>query len=379
MGIKGLMKLISDNAPAAVKEKEIKAFFGLKIAIDASMALYQFLIAVRSGPDDTNLTNEAGEMTSHLQGMFYRTIRMMDNGVKPVWVFDGKPPDMKGGELVKRREKREKAEADLAAAKEEDNKEDEHKFNRRLVRVTKEHNDDVKKLLRLMGVPVVEASGEAEAQCAALCKAGAVFGTATEDMDALTFGTPKLLRNMSASAARKLPILQIDLKILLEDLDMTMEQFIDVCILCGCDYTNTIRGIGPTRAVDLIRKHKTIEKAIESLDKKKYPMPEDFNFAGARGLFVKPDITPPDDVKLVWKDPDEEGLIQYLVNEKGFQIERVKGGLARMKKARGKSTQKRMESFFGASTSTRKRPPPPTKKGKGSKKKGKPAKKKSRK
>jgi len=290
----------------------------------------------------------------------------------------GKPPDMKGGELVKRREKREKAEADLKAAKEEDNKEEEHKFNRRLVRVTKEHNEDVKKLLRLMGVPVVEASGEAEAQCAWLCKAGKVFATATEDMDALTFGTNRLLRNLSASAARKLPILQIDLKILLEDLDMTMEQFIDVCILCGCDYTNTIRGIGPSRAVELIKKHKTIEKAIESLDKKKYTVPDDFLFAASRKLFVQPDVIPAEEVKLVWKDPDEEGLIQYLVHEKGFQLDRVKSGMERMKKARGKSTQKRMESFFGASTTVRKRPPPPSKKGSKKKKKG-PAKKKSKK
>lgn len=380
MGIKGLMKLISDNAPCAVKEKEIKSYFGLKVAIDASMALYQFLVAIRAGPDDTNLTNEAGEMTSHLSGMFYRTIRMMENGIKPVWVFDGKPPDMKGGELLKRKERREEAEAELKKAQEEENKEDEHKFNRRLVRVSKEHNDDVKALLRLMGVPVVEAPGEAEAQCAALAKADKVFATATEDMDALTFGTPKLLRNLSASAARKLPILQIDLAVLLQDIGLTMEQFIDVCILCGCDYTGTIRGIGSKRALELILKHGNIEKAIESLDKKKYTIPDNFQFKESRALFVKPDIDEAAKVDLKWKDPDEKGLIDFMVNNKGFQIERIQTGIKRIKACRGKGTQKRMESFFGSVGGPRKRVAPPAKgKGKkGSKKKG-PASKKAKK
>lgn len=359
----------------------MKAFFGLKIAVDASMALYQFLVAVRSGPDDQNLTNEDGDVTSHLQGMFYRTIRMMDVGIKPVYVFDGKPPELKGGELEKRKERRAKAQDDLEEAKESENKEDEHKFNRRLVRVTKEHNEDVKKLLRLMGVPVIESPGEAEAQCASMVKTGQVFATATEDMDALTFGTNKLLRNMSASAARKLPIHEIQLSVILEDMGLTMDQFIDVCILCGCDYTCTIRGIGAVRALEMIKKHGNLETALETLDKNKYKIPEDFLYKESRKLFVKPDVLDPDEVKLVWKDPDEEGLIKFMVEEKGFQLDRIQNGLKRMHAARGKGTQKRMESFFGASTVTRKRPPPPTKgsKKKAAKGKGKPAAKKKKK
>lgn len=370
MGIKGLMKLISDNSPGAVKEKDIKALFGLKVAVDASMALYQFLVAVRSGPDDTNLTNEAGDVTSHLQGMFYRTIRMLEAGIKPVYVFDGKPPELKGGELEKRKERREKAEEDLAEAKEGENanKEDEHKFNRRLVRVTKEHNDEVKQLLRLMGVPVVEAPGEAEAQCAVLAKAGKVFATATEDMDALTFGTDKLLRNMSVAASRKLPIHQIQLSTVLEGLGLTMNQFIDVCILCGCDYTCTIRGIGPHRALELVKKYGDMENVLKNLDPKKYNIPEDFLFKESRELFLKPDVTDPEEVNMVWKDADEEGIIKFLVEEKGFQLERIQGGLKRMKAAKGKGNQSRMESFFTiAPPSDKKRPPPPAKGKKGAK------------
>merc|ERR1712002_422801 len=162
MGIKGLMKLIQDEAPAAVKEGEMKNYFGRKIALDASMCLYQFLIAVRQ--DGSQLQNEAGEITSHLNGLFYRTIRMIENGLKPVYVFDGKPPKMKSHELEKRREHREKAQDELEEAKEVGTKDEIDKQERRLVKVTKEHVEEAKKLLTLMGVPYVEALCEAEAQ-----------------------------------------------------------------------------------------------------------------------------------------------------------------------------------------------------------------------
>ncbi len=146
-----------------------------------------------------------------------------------------------------------------------------NKFSRRLVKVLPEHNAEVQRLLALMGVPYVQAAGEAEAQCAALAKAGKVWATATEDMDALTFGSPVLLRHMTFSAARKVPINEFKLDKALEGLELTMDQFIDLCILSGCDYTETIRGIGPGRALQLIKKHGSIEEIIKNLDTKKYP------------------------------------------------------------------------------------------------------------
>ena len=199
MGIHGLMKLLSEECPGCVKEQELENFTGRSIAIDASMAMYQFLIAVRSmgaSGASAQLTNEAGEVTSHIQGMFNRTIRLMSEGIRPVYIFDGKPPQLKGGELAKRLAKRAKAEVDLAAAKDAGETDDIDKFSRRLVKVTRQHNEDCKHLLRLMGVPVIEAPCEAEAQAAELAKHQKVYGVATEDMDALTFKTPKLLRKM---------------------------------------------------------------------------------------------------------------------------------------------------------------------------------------
>lgn len=166
MGILGLTKLISDVCPSAIKESEAKNYFGRKVAIDASMCLYQFLIAVRA--DGAQLTNVDGETTSHLMGMFYRTIRMLENGIKPVYVFDGKPPELKAGELAKRAEKREDAQKSLQKATEEGNEADIDKYTRRLVRVTKEHANETKELLKLMGVPYVEAPCEAEGMCVCL-------------------------------------------------------------------------------------------------------------------------------------------------------------------------------------------------------------------
>jgi flap endonuclease-1 len=234
MGIKGLAQLLETNAPSCIVKHEMNALFGRKVAIDASMSLYQFMVAVRTAGNASDrggmaapaamLMNEDGEVTSHLQGLFYRTIRMMENGVKPCYVFDGTPPKMKADELAKRSERRGEAQEKLEKATEEANVAEIDKANKRLVKVSPEHNAEAKKLLTLMGVPVVQAAGEAEAQCAALAKAGKVYATATEDMDALTFGSPVLLRHMTFSAARKLPIAEFQLDKALSELGITMDQ-----------------------------------------------------------------------------------------------------------------------------------------------------------
>nr|CAH7755605.1 unnamed protein product [Callosobruchus chinensis] len=209
MGILNLSKLLADVAPQAIKESELKNYFGRKVAVDASMCLYQFLIAVRT--EGAQLATADGETTSHLLGTFYRTIRLVENGLKPVYVFDGKPPVLKSGELTKRQEKREEAQKALDKATEAGDAAEMDKFNRRLVKVTKQHAEEAKRLLSLMGIPYIDAPCEAEAQCAAMVKAGKVYATATEDMDALTFGSNVLLRRLTFSEARKMPVQEIHL------------------------------------------------------------------------------------------------------------------------------------------------------------------------
>ncbi|KAF3947676.1 hypothetical protein CMV_026219 [Castanea mollissima] len=346
MGIKGLTKLLADNAPKAMREQKFETYFGRKIAIDASMSIYQFLIVVgRSGTE--MLTNEAGEVTSHLQGMFSRTIRLLEAGMKPVYVFDGKPPDLKKQELAKRYSKRADATEDLEEAKEAGDKEAIEKFSKRTVKVTKQHNDDCKRLLRLMGVPVIEAPSEAEAQCAALCKSGQVYGVASEDMDSLTFGAPRFLRHLMDPSSRKVPVMEFEIAKILEELNLTMDQFIDLCILSGCDYCDSIRGIGGMTALKLIRQHGSIENILENINKERFQIPDDWPYQEARRLFKEPLVcTDEEQLEIKWTAPDEEGLVTFLVNENGFNSDRVTKAIEKIKAAKNKSTQGRLESFF---------------------------------
>lgn len=348
MGIHGLGRVIADNAPKAMRENSIGQYFGRRVAIDASMSIYQFLIAVRS--EGNQLTNEAGETTSHLMGMFYRTIRMMEAGIRPIYVFDGAPPKLKSGELARRLDRRTGAEGQAAEAKEMGNTALLDRMNRRTVKATRQHTEECKRLLRLMGIPVVQAPCEAEAQCAALVRQGHAYAAGSEDMDTLTFGTPILLRHLTFSEARKMPISEIHLTPMLEGLDMDMDRFIDLCILLGCDYCDSIKGIGPTRAVALLRQHGTIEGILAALDPEKYGVPANWPFEDARALFRAPDVLPADDPQLTaglrWEAPDAEAIIQFMCRENGFNEKRIRGGIEKLIKAKGASTQGRLDTFF---------------------------------
>ncbi|KAK7471002.1 Elongation of fatty acids protein 2 [Stygiomarasmius scandens] len=431
MGIKGLTSLIAEHAPNAIKEHDIKTLFGRKVAIDASMSIYQFLIAVRQR-DGEMLTNDAGETTSHLMGFFYRTIRIVENGIKPAYVFDGKPPELKKGVLSKRFARREEAKEEGEEAKEVGTTEDVDRFSRRTVKVTKQHNEECIRLLKLMGIPVVVAPSEAEAQCAELARGGKVYAAGSEDMDTLTFNAPILFRHLTFSEAKKQPISEINLETALKGFDMDMSQFIDLCILLGCDYLEPIKGVGPKSALKLIREHGSLGKVVEHLrakdaekvaaqeaaaaepssseDEKEEPeeedvaqtsdverpdnsdaevdadedgegstakkpkakskgkekdtkkgktkakgkgkakggvsMPEDWPWEDAKKLFEHPDVVPADELELEWKSPDIDGLVNFLVREKGFNEERVRKGAEKLQKNLMAKQQGRLDGFF---------------------------------
>lgn len=335
------------------------------------MSIYSFLIAVRS--DGQQLMNESGETTSHLMGMFYRTLRIVDNGIKPLYVFDGAPPKLKSGELAKRYQRKQEATEGLEEAKETGTAEDVEKFSRRTVRVTREHNAECQKLLKLMGIPYLIAPTEAEAQCAVLARAGKVYAAASEDMDTLCFDSPILLRHLTFSEQRKEPVQEVHLGKVLEGLNMDRKQvhnakdilfsikndaanifsikFVDLCILLGCDYLDPIPKIGPNTALKLIREYGSLEKVVEYIEndkKSKYTLPEDWPYKDARDLFFEPDVRSADDplCNFKWEKPDLDGLVQFLVNEKGFSEDRVRGGAAKLEKNLKSSQQARLEGFF---------------------------------
>jgi len=350
MGIKGLMKFLQECAPKAVKEMPgPESYTGRAIAIDASMCLYQFIIMIRENRSGSyqNLTNEDGEITSHIIGFLTRTIRLMESGIKPVYVFDGKPPELKLEELQARREKREVAKKAMAEAQEAGDGEAVLKAAKQTVKVTKEHNEQTKELLRLMGVPVVDAPSEAEATCAALCSAGKVYASSTEDADCLTFGTTRLIRNLMAAESQKKTIFEVELAVALEQLGVSMDQFIDFCILCGCDYCDTLKVVGPSTAIKLIMQHGSIEKILEEIDAEKTPVPANFRYQIARDLFKECEAVPMEGLNFEWKDPDVEGLKKFLIEGNSFHPDRVDRLLGRLAAAKNRTKQRPLSSFFG--------------------------------
>ncbi|XP_044309294.1 probable flap endonuclease 1 homolog isoform X3 [Varanus komodoensis] len=223
---------------------------GQVVALDASVVICQFCSAM------PKIVNRHGQDISALQGLFYRTLHLLENGIKPVFVFDGKPPDLKQAVLAKRALASgvRKGAADPAAG---DRKQ-------QLLR------HDLETLLRYLGVPSVQAPAEAEATCAALVKSGHAWCTATEDLDALPFGSLRLLRHLNTKSG---DLEEIALPEVLQKLRLTQEQFVDLCILLGCDYCGKIHGVGPKKALKLMQQHGSIERILQLTSRQREPGP----------------------------------------------------------------------------------------------------------
>lgn len=273
MGIKNLLKLIN-MYPDLVEEKEIIEYKNKKIAIDISILLYQVVISVRNTGSD--LTNNKGEVTSHILGLFNKTIKLLENKIIPVYVFDGKPPDLKRKVLDIRRSIRKKAEEKMSLAETEEEK---IKYFKRSVTISKKQLDECRELLDLMGVPYVNAPEEADSQCAWLAEQNLVDAVLTEDMDILTFGSPKIVRNLTSQ--KKKP-LEINLNKIKDKFGWTQNNFIEICVLFGCDYSDHITDINFLKLFHEYQKNKNIHKVLNKLNRKidvnnsikyfKYPM-----------------------------------------------------------------------------------------------------------
>ncbi|CAD26252.1 STRUCTURE-SPECIFIC ENDONUCLEASE OF THE XPG/RAD2 FAMILY [Encephalitozoon cuniculi GB-M1] len=341
MGIKQLSKLLRENSKRGIRERPLVYYSSKKVAIDASMSMYQFLIAVRSG--GATLGNEDSP-TSHLVGFFYRTIRMVELGITPVYVFDGVPPEIKMKELEKRKERRAAADREYREASEVGDKELMEMYDKRKTKVTGVHVDECKRLLGLMGIPFETAPSEAEAYCALLCKKKAVYGVATEDMDALTFGSPVVLRNFNGTQSKRLPVMEHNLPQILEDLSLDHSEFIDLCILLGCDYCSTLKGIGPKKALGLIKKHRSIGNILKNED---LEVPGDWRYSDAQKIFGSlAEIGEIRDFNISWDSIDRNGIVNFLVEEKGFDLERVNKGIDKLINSRKKGTQGRLDCFI---------------------------------
>jgi flap endonuclease-1 len=345
MGVKKLTKVINKNAPNVIQNKKIDEFKGKTVAIDASLMIHQIVIAMRGTGKD--LVNRNGELTSHLYGVFYKNINFLELGIKPLYVFDGKPPSLKNMILEKRKEIKTKAIAKLIDEKLDEI--DKIKQFKKTFSLTKKHIEECKILLDLMGIPHITAPEEADAMCAYLAKKGFVDGVCSEDMDVLTFGAPVLYRNLINYSKKKKPeIAEINLKKVLTGMELTYDQFVGLCILLGCDYCPTIKGIGDVTALKMIKHHGSLENVLEFLndklsnDKKKSKKDNDITFEticfieakkyfkAQIKLIEKENLVNEDDI--VWCKCQEDELIDYMVEKHSFDFIKIKNAVDRVKK-----------------------------------------------
>lgn len=230
MGIKNLLKFLY-NYPNIVKQVDRSELNGKRIAIDISILLYQSVIAIRNTGHD--ITNKNGKIISHIVGLLNKTLILMENNIIPIFVFDGRPPNIKKNILNIRRELKNKA---LVQYDQAESKIDQIKYFKRCVSITKDHMNECRELLTFMGIPFIDAVQEADSELAYLCKNNLVHSVLTEDMDILTFGSPRIIKNILSFNK---PLIEINLNDILNTLKINQEEFIELCILFGCDYCST--------------------------------------------------------------------------------------------------------------------------------------------
>jgi len=324
---------------------------GKSIAIDAYNALYQFLAIIRQ-PDGTPLKDSTGKVTSHLSGLLYRTSNLVELGIKPIYVFDGTPPALKETEIRRRAKVKQAAQVQYERALKEGKIQEARMYAQATSRLKDYMEEDSKKLLELMGIPWVQAPSEGEAQAAHLTKRGDADLCASQDYDSLLFGAPKLVRNVTISGRRRLPSKNISIEVVpeiveldqvLKECGITYEQLVDVGILIGTDYNpDGIEGLGPKTALKMIKEHGTLENALPHLKNAEFPAEPQ----RIREIFLNPNVT--DNYRVEWKEPDIEGVINFICRERDFSEERVRKSLERMqegtKMSKGKTT---LEKWFG--------------------------------
>jgi len=334
------------NLKDIVPKKEI-SFDSLKhkkVAIDAFNSLYQFLASIR-GADGTPLKDSKGRITSHLQGLFSRSLNLMAKGVKIVYVFDGEPPALKGGEIASRISRKEEAGGKYKEAIQEEDVDAMNKYAKQNLRLTEPMLEEAKELVRALGLPCVGAPSEADAQMVWMCKNGDVDYIASTDYDGILLGVLRLVRNLTLSQRRKVPggkyvttfLELIETKEVLSSLELDQDHLIALGMLVGTDYNpGGVRGIGPKKALTLVRKHEDINDIFKEVDIT--------NWKEIYNLFVDPKFSK--EYKLEWNEIDIDKIKDLLVKRHEFNEERVDNLIAKYKDECKDHDQKGLSEFF---------------------------------
>jgi len=337
-----------DLKPLVVREKtNLESFASKVIAIDAYNAIYQFLAIIR-GPEGLPLSDSKGKVTSHISGLFYRNINFLSIGIKPVYVFDGRPPSLKSAEIERRKQIKKDATIKFEKALTEGKYEEARKYAQQTSVMRDEMVEDSKYLLGLFGIPVIEAPSEGEATAANLTITGQAYASASQDFDSLLFGAKKLVRNFTNSGKRKLPNRNttieiepeiIDLQKSLDDLGITREQLVDVGILIGTDFNpNGFERIGPKTALKAIKEYERLENIPQIQDKL-----EEIDYKQIRQIFLEPKVASIS--KIEFGEINLQAITSYLTSERNFSLDRVETSLNRLKKAKERKSHT-LEQWF---------------------------------
>jgi len=328
------------------KQIQFSDLKGKIIAVDAFNAIYQFLTTIRQ-PDGTPLKDSKGNITSHLSGLFYRNIKLITEGVKLVYVFDGEAPESKGATREKRLEAKKIAKEKYEKAVSEEDIEAMGKYARGEAHLDEKKIKESKELLEAMGIAVVQAPGEGEAQASYLVEHGFGYAVASQDYDCLMFKTPLLIQNLSMSRKRKtisgyievFPQI-IELEEVLKKLEINQEQLICLGILCGTDYNpGGVKGIGPKKSLAIVKEFKTKEKIFNAIGKEKFEKYEiNFDWKKIYNEIENPEVDKKAKIEFpkINKDKIKEILIKYEFSE--ARIDNQLEKLSELKKAKAQKT-----------------------------------------
>ena len=316
------------------KKINFKDLEGRAVSIDAFNTLYQFLSTIRQR-DGRPLTDENGNITSHLSGILYRNSSMVEKGIKPIYIFDGQAPELKSETQAKRREIREESEKIFKEALAQGDTEKARKYAMRSSKLSPEIIESSKKLLTLMGIPYVEAKGEGEAQAAYLVQKGDAYAVASQDYDCLLFGAKRVVRNLAVNSnLGNLEYYELDK--VLRQLNITREELVDMGILIGTDFCEGLKGVGAKTALKLAHKGQLKEKLAELQEQSTHDLDE------VRELFLNHNVNT--DYKIKWEKPNKDQLIEFLSYEHGFSQDRVSKAADKLKNL--SSTQGSLDAWF---------------------------------
>ncbi len=312
------------------KPIDLAVLSGKTLAVDANNTVYQFLSSIRQ-PDGTPLMDTKGRVTSHLSGFFYRTTRLLTMGIRPVYVFDGRPHPLKEREIARRRRTKAEATREWQKALDEGRTADAGKYAKRTSTFTDEMKEESFRLLEAMGVPAVQALGEGEAQCTHLCRKDASFwGVGSMDYDALLLGAPRLIRGLTLSG--KIEPGVIELEESLASLGITREKLIELALLVGTDFNDGVAGIGPKKALAAVKNGEAHSFDLGvGLDELK-------------AVFLDPAVT--DDYQIRWGAPDLDGLVSLLVDGHDFSRNRIEKTVSELEKAHRQFTQQDLSRWM---------------------------------